>query len=652
MRTLIRILATCGARLLAVCRSRTHSHDLRLIMSLVAAAAGMAGPFALFFVPKGSGGGAGGQAARDAAGNDVKLSAWLKEHKSGDRTLVQGLKGDATYLVTNDSGIENYGINAVCTHLGCVVPWNAAENKFMCPCHGSQYNFQGKVVRGPAPLSLALAHADVVDDVVTLSPWYVWIDRMWYWYCSRPLDSALLTALRLIRILCFQDRAGLQDRPGPVVVREVTLFSVPVSLSVFSVSLPVLSIELPSLPTQADLRTLLVIAPARSAGSKLEVVFSTCTPCKQFITHSSARGSFCAWCWNPAWPRVQLAGWRWHVRQALRKESPAANFPLKPWDACTCLCRSWALQGACTYKRRLAPPVHLFDRVGIPKPARYFFYDPVLGIQAHQSEYLLKPINIERVSTPATLYPHDAATIMSVVLPILNVLPLPFRRILALELLFGRRALSLSSHSLRLLSDALAWLYKPVGRRSMTASVSGRRLRMYHVLLVGALSAFGARWLHNRSKQPRKRMKKLRAAMDAATSYEEWHKAAEALEALDESQLRVKRNFNAMYDADLIRGRVEYLKKIQARGDPYELMFVLRSDLIRNAGNIADATTSIQPPTSLPTPIREYISLTKACLRDISSSPLIPQSERLAFLRCVMFLYDLSTGDSISGAYI
>jgi Rieske Fe-S protein len=27
-----------------------------------------------------------------------------------------------------------------------------AENKFKCPCHGSQYNAQGKVVRGPAPL--------------------------------------------------------------------------------------------------------------------------------------------------------------------------------------------------------------------------------------------------------------------------------------------------------------------------------------------------------------------------------------------------------------------------------------------------------------------------------------------------------------------
>ena len=44
----------------------------------------------------------------------------------------------------------------------------------MCPCHGSQYDAQGKKVRGPAPLSLALVHADVDEsDVVTLSPWWV-----------------------------------------------------------------------------------------------------------------------------------------------------------------------------------------------------------------------------------------------------------------------------------------------------------------------------------------------------------------------------------------------------------------------------------------------------------------------------------------------
>lgn len=62
-------------------------------------------------------------------------------------------QGDPTYLVVEkDKTLASYGINAVCTHLGCVVPWNSAENKFICPCHGSQYNNQGRVVRGPAPL--------------------------------------------------------------------------------------------------------------------------------------------------------------------------------------------------------------------------------------------------------------------------------------------------------------------------------------------------------------------------------------------------------------------------------------------------------------------------------------------------------------------
>ena len=63
------------------------------------------------------------------------------------------LQGDPTYLVVeNDKTLATYGINAVCTHLGCVVPWNAAEKKFICPCHGSQEDNQGKVVGGPAPL--------------------------------------------------------------------------------------------------------------------------------------------------------------------------------------------------------------------------------------------------------------------------------------------------------------------------------------------------------------------------------------------------------------------------------------------------------------------------------------------------------------------
>jgi Rieske Fe-S protein len=73
------------------------------------------------------------------------------------------LQGDPTYLMVKEdaSELREIGLNAICTHLGCVVPWNSAEKKFKCPCHGSQYNRDGKVVRGPAPLSLPLCHVAV-----------------------------------------------------------------------------------------------------------------------------------------------------------------------------------------------------------------------------------------------------------------------------------------------------------------------------------------------------------------------------------------------------------------------------------------------------------------------------------------------------------
>lgn len=38
----------------------------------------------------------------------------------------------------------------------------------MCPFHGSQYDMTEKVIRGPAPLSFALADVDVVEDKIVL----------------------------------------------------------------------------------------------------------------------------------------------------------------------------------------------------------------------------------------------------------------------------------------------------------------------------------------------------------------------------------------------------------------------------------------------------------------------------------------------------
>jgi cytochrome b6-f complex iron-sulfur subunit len=136
---------------------------------------GAALPFVSFLNPPDSGVvSGGGVLAKDALGSGINKKSYLIAHKAGSRQLVQGLRGEPTYLIVNDDGgdLEPYALSAVCTHLGCVVPWNKAQNKFMCSCHGSQYSKTGAVIRGPAPLPLALEHVEEDDSGnVVLKPW-------------------------------------------------------------------------------------------------------------------------------------------------------------------------------------------------------------------------------------------------------------------------------------------------------------------------------------------------------------------------------------------------------------------------------------------------------------------------------------------------
>ncbi len=41
-------------------------------------------------------------------------------------------------------------VKPICTHLGCLLNFNHLENTWDCPCHGSRYNFDGKLIYGPS----------------------------------------------------------------------------------------------------------------------------------------------------------------------------------------------------------------------------------------------------------------------------------------------------------------------------------------------------------------------------------------------------------------------------------------------------------------------------------------------------------------------
>ena len=55
-----------------------------------------------------------------------------------------------------------------CTHLGCTVPWDSTAQKFICPCHNSQFDQQGVVENPPAPRPLDLFAVSITDGQVTV----------------------------------------------------------------------------------------------------------------------------------------------------------------------------------------------------------------------------------------------------------------------------------------------------------------------------------------------------------------------------------------------------------------------------------------------------------------------------------------------------
>ncbi len=98
---------------------------------------------------------------KNATGDTVKPGS-LKD----DQAIV-GSFGDDKAIVEKVKG-KVRSLSAVCTHQGCVVGFNSKEKTFDCPCHGSRFKMDGKVLRGPAVKPLGKYEVEVTKKDIEL----------------------------------------------------------------------------------------------------------------------------------------------------------------------------------------------------------------------------------------------------------------------------------------------------------------------------------------------------------------------------------------------------------------------------------------------------------------------------------------------------
>lgn len=86
------------------------------------------------------------------AGPAAATSLPVEDLQPGDGMVVEAAAG-STACYRDDAGTL-HTVSAICTHLGCTVGFNQAERTWDCPCHGSRFTVDGRVIQGPATRDL------------------------------------------------------------------------------------------------------------------------------------------------------------------------------------------------------------------------------------------------------------------------------------------------------------------------------------------------------------------------------------------------------------------------------------------------------------------------------------------------------------------
>jgi Rieske Fe-S protein len=94
----------------------------------------------------------------------VPLASWPVLQRLGGCLQIQAEQVAYPIWLVNTDGSTLKAYSAVCSHMGCFVAW--AGRIFQCPCHGSAYDIDGNVIRGPAPAALTQLRVEAEPEMV------------------------------------------------------------------------------------------------------------------------------------------------------------------------------------------------------------------------------------------------------------------------------------------------------------------------------------------------------------------------------------------------------------------------------------------------------------------------------------------------------
>ena len=87
---------------------------------------------------------------------DVKMDAWNK--------FPPAAIGAVWIIMDKDKAFTVF--TSICPHLGCGISWDENSGQFICPCHDSFFDIEGRVLSGPSPRGMDTLETEIKDGKI------------------------------------------------------------------------------------------------------------------------------------------------------------------------------------------------------------------------------------------------------------------------------------------------------------------------------------------------------------------------------------------------------------------------------------------------------------------------------------------------------